>query len=47
MSWQIVPTVLGEILQDKDPKESEKVMQALLHMEKIDIKTLRQAYEQQ
>ncbi|MCJ7784072.1 MAG: VOC family protein [Desulfobacterales bacterium] len=47
VSWQIVPTVLGEMLQDKDPMKSEKVMEALLQMGKIDIKTLKQAYEQQ
>jgi predicted 3-demethylubiquinone-9 3-methyltransferase (glyoxalase superfamily) len=47
VSWQIVPTVLGEMLQDKDPKKSEKVMKALLQMDKIDIATLNQAYEQQ
>jgi len=46
LSWQIVPTVLGEMLQNKDPKESERVMKALLQMKKIDIKGLRQAYEQ-
>jgi predicted 3-demethylubiquinone-9 3-methyltransferase (glyoxalase superfamily) len=47
VSWQIVPTVLGGMLQDKDPKKSEKVMEALLQMDKIDVKTLKQAYEQQ
>ena len=47
VSWQIVPTVLGEMLEDKDPKKSEKVMEALLQMTKIDIKILEQAYEQQ
>jgi predicted 3-demethylubiquinone-9 3-methyltransferase (glyoxalase superfamily) len=47
VSWQIVPTVLGEMLQDKDPKKSERVMKALLQMDKIDIKTLEQAYEHQ
>lgn len=46
VSWQIVPTVLGEMLQDKDPKKSERVMKALLQMKKIDIRGLRQAYEQ-
>lgn len=46
VSWQIVPTVLGKMLQDKDPKKSEKVMEALLKMKKIDIKTLKQAYQQ-
>jgi predicted 3-demethylubiquinone-9 3-methyltransferase (glyoxalase superfamily) len=47
VSWQIVPTVLGEMLQDKDPKKSEKVMKALLQMDKIDIETLKQVYERQ
>lgn len=46
LSWQIVPTVLGEMLQDKDPKKSERVMEALLKMKKLDIKTLKQAYGQ-
>jgi len=47
LSWQIVPTVLGEMLQDKDAKKSERVMKALLQMKKLDIQTLKQAYEQQ
>lgn len=46
LSWQIVPAVLGEMLQDKDARKSEKVMQALLQMKKIEIKTLKQAYAQ-
>src|SRR5262249_32201966 len=37
LSWQIVPTVLGEMLQDKEPKKSEPVMAALLQMKKLDI----------
>ncbi len=45
VSWQIVPTVLGEMLQNKDAERSERVMEALLKMKKIDIKTLKQAYE--
>ena len=45
LSWQIVPTVLGKMLQDKDAKKSERVMKALLQMKKLDIKTLKQAYE--
>lgn len=45
VSWQVVPTVLGEMLQDKDPKKSEKVMEALLQMHRIDIETLPRAYE--
>jgi len=46
VSWQIVPTVLGEMLQDKDAEKSAKVMEALLKMDKLNIKTLKQAYEQ-
>ncbi len=46
VSWQIVPTVLGEMLQDKDPKKSRRVMEAMLKMDKIDIETLKQAYGQ-
>jgi predicted 3-demethylubiquinone-9 3-methyltransferase (glyoxalase superfamily) len=46
VSWQIIPTILGEMLQDKDPEKSRRVMEAMLKMSKIDIKTLRQAYEQ-
>jgi predicted 3-demethylubiquinone-9 3-methyltransferase (glyoxalase superfamily) len=47
LSWQIVPAVLGEMMQDKDTKKSERVMKALLQMKKLDIKTLKKAYEQQ
>jgi len=46
LSWQIIPSVLGELMQDKDAKKSEKVRQAMLQMDKIDIKALKQAYEQ-
>jgi predicted 3-demethylubiquinone-9 3-methyltransferase (glyoxalase superfamily) len=46
VSWQIVPTVLGEMLQDKDAEKSAKVMEVLLKMDKLNIKTLNQAYEQ-
>ena len=46
VSWQIVPTVLGEMLQDKVTKKSERVMKALLQMKKLDIKKLKQAYAQ-
>jgi predicted 3-demethylubiquinone-9 3-methyltransferase (glyoxalase superfamily) len=46
VSWQIVPTVLPEMLRDKDPKKSERVMKALLQMHKLDIKRLKEAYEQ-
>ena len=44
VSWQIVPNVLGELLQDKDARKSERVMGALLQMKKIDIQGLRMAY---
>ncbi len=47
VSWQIVPTVLGEMLQDKVTKKSERVMKALLQMKKLDIKKLKEAYAQQ
>lgn len=46
LSWQIVPTILGKLLQDKDPAKSQRVMKAMLQMKKLDIKTLKQAYEQ-
>ena len=47
LSWQIVPTILSEMLNDPDPKKSERVMKAMLQMKKIDIKGLKQAYAQQ
>jgi predicted 3-demethylubiquinone-9 3-methyltransferase (glyoxalase superfamily) len=47
VSWQIVPTALGEMMHDKDSKKSERVMKAMLQMSKIDIKGLKQAYDQQ
>jgi predicted 3-demethylubiquinone-9 3-methyltransferase (glyoxalase superfamily) len=45
VSWQIVPTILGELLQSKDPKKSNRVMQAMLGMRKLDIATLKRAAE--
>jgi predicted 3-demethylubiquinone-9 3-methyltransferase (glyoxalase superfamily) len=47
LSWQIVPTVLGEMMQDKDVEKSQRVMKAMLQMNKIDIERLKQAYAQQ
>jgi predicted 3-demethylubiquinone-9 3-methyltransferase (glyoxalase superfamily) len=44
VSWQIVPHVLGEMLQDKDANKSERVIKAMLQMKKIDIQGLRNAY---
>jgi predicted 3-demethylubiquinone-9 3-methyltransferase (glyoxalase superfamily) len=46
LSWQIIPKALGMMLQDKDPAKSKRVMNAMLQMDKIDIKGLKQAYEQ-
>jgi len=47
VSWQIVPTVLGELLRDRDPEKSKRVMQAMLQMDKLDISGLRRAYDAQ
>ncbi len=46
LSWQIVPSILGELLGDPDPVKSQRVMQAMLQMSKIDIAGLKRAYEQ-
>jgi len=46
LSWQIIPTVLGEMLQDADPGKANSVMAAMLQMTKIDIEKLRSAYAQ-
>lgn len=46
LSWQIVPTILMEMLSDKVTKKTESVMHALLQMKKLDIKKLKQAYDQ-
>jgi predicted 3-demethylubiquinone-9 3-methyltransferase (glyoxalase superfamily) len=43
VSWQIVPTVLMELLNDPDPQKSKRVMEAMLKMSKIDIAKLQQA----
>ncbi|AEW98139.1 MULTISPECIES: VOC family protein [Streptomycetaceae] len=45
VSWQIVPTVLTELLSDPDPVRSDRVMRAMLTMSKLDIQALRDAYE--
>ena len=45
LSWQIVPTVLPELLSSPDPEKSERVMKAILAMKKLDIRALKQAYE--
>ncbi len=46
LSWQVTPTVLIEMLQDKDSEKAERVMNAMMQMQKIDIKTLKEAYAQ-
>ena len=45
VSWQVVPTVLVEMLQDKDPLKARRVMGAMLKMKKIDVEALKRAYE--
>jgi len=46
LSWQIVPTALGELMSDPDPEKSKRVMTAMLKMTKMDIQGLQQAYDQ-
>ena len=46
LSWQIIPSALSEMLHDKDAAKSGRVMKAMLQMDKIDIKGLKQAYDQ-
>ena len=45
LSWQIIPSALGELMGDDDEKKSSAVMKAMLEMEKIDIKGLQEAYD--
>jgi len=44
VSWQIIPTVIGELMQDKDPERSKRVMKVMLRMIKLDINKLLKAY---
>ncbi len=46
VSWQIIPTTLGQLLGDQDPQKARNVMQAMLQMTKIDIAALQEAYKQ-
>jgi len=46
VSWQVVPTVLVKMLQDKDSKKTENVMRVMLQMQKLDINVLTKAYQQ-
>ena len=43
LSWQVVPTILGELMQDKDPEKSRRVMEAMMQMQKLDIAGLERA----
>jgi predicted 3-demethylubiquinone-9 3-methyltransferase (glyoxalase superfamily) len=45
LSWQIVPRILGEMMRDKDPVKSQRVMAAMMKMTKMDIAGLKKAYE--
>ncbi|MBK7873075.1 MAG: VOC family protein [Saprospiraceae bacterium] len=46
LSWQIIPNILGELLQNQDPAKAGRAMQAMLQMRKIDIAKLKEASEQ-
>jgi predicted 3-demethylubiquinone-9 3-methyltransferase (glyoxalase superfamily) len=46
LSWQVIPSVLGKMLGDKNAEKARRVMQAMLQMDKLDIAKLQQAYEQ-
>jgi len=46
LSWQVIPDVLGKMLNDPDKEKSKRVMTAMLQMDKIEIKKLEQAYQQ-
>lgn len=45
LSWQVIPTALPEMLQDKDAEKSKRVMEAMLQMDKIDIGALKRTYD--
>lgn len=45
LAWQIVPSLLGEYLSDPDPAKSQRVMKAMMQMNKLDVEKLKQAYE--
>jgi predicted 3-demethylubiquinone-9 3-methyltransferase (glyoxalase superfamily) len=44
VSWQIIPTAMNEMISDPDPDKSQRAMQAMLQMKKIDIATIERAY---
>ena len=45
LSWQVTPTILGKLMADKDQEKSNRVMQQMLKMDKLDIEPLQRAYE--
>ncbi len=45
LSWQIIPTALGKLMNDPDPVKAHRVMMAMLKMSKIDIAELQKAYD--
>jgi predicted 3-demethylubiquinone-9 3-methyltransferase (glyoxalase superfamily) len=47
LSWQIIPTVFMKLVSDPDPAKSQRVIQAMLKMQKMDIKKLQEAYDQE
>jgi predicted 3-demethylubiquinone-9 3-methyltransferase (glyoxalase superfamily) len=47
LSWQIIPTVLLEMLNDPDPEKTRRATEAMLKMRKIDIPTLQRAYDEE
>ncbi|MFL6663961.1 MAG: VOC family protein [Rhizobacter sp.] len=46
LTWQVIPTLLPELLTGRDPQKAQRVMQAMLQMKKIDIAALRRAHDQ-
>jgi predicted 3-demethylubiquinone-9 3-methyltransferase (glyoxalase superfamily) len=46
LSWQIVPAAIGEMISDRDPARSDRVMRAVVQMKKIDLESLKKAYGQ-
>ncbi len=47
LSWQIIPSGMGELLGNPDPKKAERALQAMLKMSKIDLSAMREASESQ
>src|SRR5687768_13980840 len=45
VSWQVIPPILGQLMNDKDPQKSKSVVDAMLKMHKIDIQKLKDAYD--